>query len=776
MYEENQNPFKRVGFHQEAEPAQKKTLRPMTAPILTPGQRYGGSALSSASSQYMDPERPAIPPLLKKPSAMEDTSAFSRLGERTAPAASGSLWRTPSFAQPQTSQPAPFTPPSFQPPETEDEEDFYLPPMDAPAEPAPFQSNHMDDDDADQYLPPMDAPAETPGVRPMRGFGMPVFFGDSSPEEDDDAAIQPESSAKAEEEKPRRRSRRDRHAAETEEPETEPLYSAAPHAQQPPAPPAEDPWQDDPFYAHPAPYLEYNNFDPDSVPGSVPQHSGFTLEDDGSDPFGLNAFQMGAAYAAGQADIPQDDFSFLPTHDEGFTPGGVPMTSGFTLPSEEGFMPPVNPYPQPEFPMDSYQDFTDPYPPVTPPAESAQEMDPMPYGDFAMPQEGYGPQDPAKQEELYRQYAQMGQQAAAPMQESAAHTRPVPAYTPQKKPKAKKQDKAQQSPADGAEKPRFKITRELIGTIGIIVVALIFLFLIIAAGRAIKSFTDNQTDMQRHQQEYWDSHGYSPQDAAIRVDLPPPGQTLPPTNTPTPLPTATPTAMPSDEQNAVGADDGADAATTAPARSRLLRYPDNPLTDMLPAMEELNKEYPDVKGRLVIPGLLDEIVVQSSSGSYLSRNYRGTASPGGSVYMAEQVSLQIPPENMLLRASDSAQGKGFNLLWQYRSGGAAFCGEHAFATLTTLFEEESYVLFAVVAADTDRSSAGYLSFADKLRFSTDADMLAFVEDVRSRSLYYFPVDVLPSDRLLTLATVSSSPDGQCMVLLFRMLRDGETIP
>ena len=768
MYEENRNPFKRVGFHTETEPAQKKTLRPMTAPILTPGQRYGGSALSSANSQHMDPERPAIPPVLKKPSATEDTSAFSRLGERAAPApSSGSLWRAPSFADEQPAYTPSFAPPPFPAAEPEEEEDFFLPPMDAPVE--PFPANQRDDDE------PEPSPAEdaAPGVRPMRGFGLPVFFGDASGE-DDDAAIPPEPPAKApddENDKPRRRSRRDRHAPEGEDaPSLEPLYSAAPHAQEPPAPAAKEDWQEDPLYAHPAPYLEYNNFDPDSVP----QHSGFTLEDDGGDPFGMNAFQMGAAYAAGQSDASREDFSFLPQEEQPFAMGGVPMTSGFTLPDEESFMPPVNPYPQPEFPNDHFQDFTDPYPPVVPPADPAPEMEPMQFADFAM--ENYPQEDARRQEDLYRQYAQLGQQAAAPLQEQP-QPRPVPAYTPRKPEKQKKQEKPPKAPpADGQEKPRFKLTRELLGTIGIIIVALIFLFLIIAAGRAVKSFMDNQTDMQRHQQEYWDSHGYTPQDAAVMVGLPPAGQTIPPTASPTPLPTTAPTAPPVDEQDvgALSTDEAVSQAT--PERSRLLRYPDNPLTDMLPDMETVNKEYPDVKGQLVIPGLMDEMVVQSASGSYLSRNYRGTASPGGSVYMAEGITLKIPPENMILRASDSASGKGFNLLWQYRTGGAAFCSQHAFATLTTLYEEEHYVLFAVVAADTARTSPNYFSFADKLRFTTDADMLAFVEDARSRSLYYFPVDVLPTDRLLTLATVSGSSDGQCMVLLFRMLRDGEAIP
>ena len=131
----------------------------------------------------------------------------------------------------------------------------------------------------------------------------------------------------------------------------------------------------------------------------------------------------------------------------------------------------------------------------------------------------------------------------------------------------------------------------------------------------------------------------------------------------------------------------------------------------------------------------------------------------------------MPPENLLLRGQSAVGGKVFAKLWQYVNGGTSFAASMATAQLTTLYEEETYVLFAVILSDNDPKSAGYFSYASSPTFATDESMLAFVNNARSRSLYPFSVDVNASDRLLTLATLGSG--NQSVVLMYRMARDGE---
>jgi sortase B len=188
-------------------------------------------------------------------------------------------------------------------------------------------------------------------------------------------------------------------------------------------------------------------------------------------------------------------------------------------------------------------------------------------------------------------------------------------------------------------------------------------------------------------------------------------------------------------------------------------------------MVEIRKEYPEVMGRLEIPGVVEEWVVQRNNTYYLNHNYRGTAEEGGAVFMDSANTLFTPPENLHLRGSDSAPGKTFHSLWQYKTGGAAFVTGAARATVTTLYEKADYLLVAVFEASMDPARPDYFNYSSYPTFASDAEMMDYIAKVRQRSLYTLPTDVLPGDRLLTLSTVSSAPGTDeksvCLVLIFR---------
>ena len=78
------------------------------------------------------------------------------------------------------------------------------------------------------------------------------------------------------------------------------------------------------------------------------------------------------------------------------------------------------------------------------------------------------------------------------------------------------------------------------------------------------------------------------------------------------------------------------------------------------------------------------------------------------------------------------------------------------------------VLFAVLVADGSPSSARYFNYASHPTFLTDEEMLRYVESAKQSSLYQFNVDVVPSDRLLTLATLGSGENS--LVLMYRTER------
>lgn len=348
-------------------------------------------------------------------------------------------------------------------------------------------------------------------------------------------------------------------------------------------------------------------------------------------------------------------------------------------------------------------------------------------------------------------------------------SRPAP-HRPfaQKPAAAEKPKKSSKPPKEKPPKPPILWGR----VAAVAAVAVMLLFCLIAGGKILMSLSANEREMAQVRQAYQEQQGQALEQAGVKVDLLPAGETFTPTSTPQVF------AAPKAEavQNGNGGETSADTVEEETTRTRLRRYPDNPLCNVLDSMKEISTEYPDVLARLYIPGVLDEYVVQRNNTYYLTHNYRGSLSDGGAVFLDKDCFISTPPENLLLRGEGNVAGVSFAPLWQYESGGIGFAAGACFAQLTTLYEDARYVLFSVIVADSDPAKPGYFDYASHDTFDTDAQMMEYVQSAADRSLYGFSVSVEPSDRLMTLATVSSRGNGKCLVLLFRMVREGEAVP
>ena len=315
--------------------------------------------------------------------------------------------------------------------------------------------------------------------------------------------------------------------------------------------------------------------------------------------------------------------------------------------------------------------------------------------------------------------------------------------------------------------------------LALIVAAAMLLFCGVVGSRVIGDLARNEREMKAVRDDYRERNGTELESGATRVELLPAGQTFTPTATPMPTqPVQTPTPTPVipireaavqslNKRDSSNVQQTPEPSATPNPRTRLDAYPNNPLRNVMESLLPLCQENADVIGQLTIPGVLDEVVVQRNNTYYLTHSYRGVSSEAGAVFADESISLRVPPENLLLRGQSTVEGKTFAPLWQYATAGGSFMSSAASATLTTLYEQAQYTLFAVIVADSDPASSGYFNYGSHPTFATDADMLAYVESARAHSLYQFNVDVQAGDRLLTLATIGG--DG-CLVLLWRMNR------
>ena len=335
---------------------------------------------------------------------------------------------------------------------------------------------------------------------------------------------------------------------------------------------------------------------------------------------------------------------------------------------------------------------------------------------------------------------------------------------------------ASQSPAELSARRLAKVA-----AYGVLV--LLLAFLSIRVGQIVVSLLRNEQEFQTAREEYYAANGVELERQASRVEVLPPGVTYPPAPTPTLVATPGPTpiiAVRGGSQSLLeDRRDGMNVQGTEPPvsdrpRTKATRYEDNSLSNILDPFVERRQENPDIVGHLTVEGLMDETVMMRNNTYYLTHDAYGASSEAGMVFMDEGCSLKNPPENLHLRGQSKVDGKVFAPLWLYSTGGIDFVRRHALVRVDTLYEEALYMVFAVIETTGAPRFASDFNYGGYPSFLTDAQMENHVEAARRNSLYDIPIDVLPSDRLLTLSTISDGQEDRVLVMVARKLRPGET--
>ena len=297
--------------------------------------------------------------------------------------------------------------------------------------------------------------------------------------------------------------------------------------------------------------------------------------------------------------------------------------------------------------------------------------------------------------------------------------------------------------------------------------------------RISKDVIDSESKISEYREMYLKENNVDFIRTAHAVALRPAGETYPPTASPVPRQTPTPTPRIAQNDPLVGAFNGVDpnqsvspdGETPAP-RYKLDRYPFNPLLIIRDEIVNLQLTNPDIVGKLVIDGVMDELVVMRNNTYYLNHNAAGDYSGYGAVFVDQNLVFRYPPENIVLYGRTSNQGKTFAPLKNYVEQGIAYAQQHPFITFQSIYEEARYGIVAVIKSSGDPAAADYFN-AQVLSFETNDAMLAFVNEAVSKSLYSFNASVQASDRLLTLVTLSDGTDLSRIIIVCRMLREGE---
>ena len=97
-------------------------------------------------------------------------------------------------------------------------------------------------------------------------------------------------------------------------------------------------------------------------------------------------------------------------------------------------------------------------------------------------------------------------------------------------------------------------------------------------------------------------------------------------------------------------------------------------------------------------------------------------------------------------------GTMFGRLAQYEKN-LEYLKAHAFIDFSTLWHQERYVVFAVLDVSLDIGDDRFVEYFAHPTFKSDEEFERYIRRVELASLYAIPMDVKPTDALLTLSLI-----------------------
>lgn len=216
----------------------------------------------------------------------------------------------------------------------------------------------------------------------------------------------------------------------------------------------------------------------------------------------------------------------------------------------------------------------------------------------------------------------------------------------------------------------------------------------------------------------------------------------------------------------MGMPDGSAITKTAVSVASPLR---STTGDILPDMQKLLETNRDTVGWLSIKGLLSLPVVYRDNEYYLTHDFNGNQNSSGTLFLDKNHPLTADAQNLLIYGHNMRDGSMFGLLTHYQRDD--YLKKHPFIRFSTLWEEEEYVIFAVVNASIDPQDERFISFFTHPSFSGDEEFEAYAAQLKTMSCSKTYIDVKPGDALLTLCTCVGNDR---LIIAARRIRPNES--
>ncbi|MBQ8684498.1 MAG: sortase [Clostridia bacterium] len=174
------------------------------------------------------------------------------------------------------------------------------------------------------------------------------------------------------------------------------------------------------------------------------------------------------------------------------------------------------------------------------------------------------------------------------------------------------------------------------------------------------------------------------------------------------------------------------------------------------------------------------VMYSGDNDKYLTVDFDEKKNKNGALFFDMNNKLDTPDDrntSLIIYGHNMASGQMFAGLNKFiGSVGNARAAAHL--TMNTLYENNTYQVFAVLITDEDEIDKWYFN-TRRTRFAGEEDFLGYVEKLRARSLFDYPVEVEADDELLVLSTCTAKStakvkDGR-LVVVARKMQPGDAV-
>ena len=195
---------------------------------------------------------------------------------------------------------------------------------------------------------------------------------------------------------------------------------------------------------------------------------------------------------------------------------------------------------------------------------------------------------------------------------------------------------------------------------------------------------------------------------------------------------------------------------------------------ILPEFALLYANNQEITGWVTIPDTLVDYPIAKAQDNqyYLSHDYYKNQTRYGVPFMDFNCAVQPLGENTVVYGHHMNNGTVFSGLDVYRT--LEGYQKHPVVTFNTIYERHQWkVIGAFITNSEAKDDNGYYFDYTVKNFLDEADFNGYLQGVKERSFFSTNVDVTYGDKLLTLQTCNYEFNNARLIVVARMVRDGE---